>query len=107
MKLNTFIVQTLKHYHDTGVIFNIYDNIYTTPQDSNCTDLFCGLFQSLLDFSVSVVLLLSTLTVKDPYKVHNGGILGWMECRMWNTKFLLWGLFVSSTWNIVLLTFER
>ena len=65
------------------------------------------IFQSLLDFVVSVVLLLSTVTVKDPYKVYNEGILGWMECRMWNTKFLLWGLFTSSTWNIVALTFER
>ena len=63
--------------------------------------------QSLLDFAVSVILLLSTLTVKDPYKIHNDGIIGWMECRMWNTKFLLWGLFISSTWNIVALTFER
>ena len=26
---------------------------------------------------------------------------------MWNTKFLLWGLFKSSTWNLVVLTFER
>ena len=26
---------------------------------------------------------------------------------MWNTEFILWGLFLSSTWNIVSLTFER
>ena len=61
----------------------------------------------MIDFAVSVVLLTSTITVKDPYKVHNVGILGWIECRVWNTKLLLWGLFTSSTWNIVVLTFER
>ena len=64
-------------------------------------------FQSLIDFAVSLVLLLSTLTVRDPYLIHNDGVLGWMECRMWNTKFLLWGLFKSSTWNLFVLTFER
>ena len=65
------------------------------------------LFQSLLDFAVSMILLLSTLTVRDPYRVHSDGIAGWIECRIWNTKFFLWGLFVSSTWNIVVLTIER
>ena len=64
-------------------------------------------FQSFLDFAVSMVLLLSTLTVKDPYKVHSEGIVGWIECRIWNTKFFLWGLFYSSTFNIIVLTIER
>ena len=65
------------------------------------------IFQSLIDFAVSMVLLLSTLTVRDPYIIHNDGVLAWVECRMWNSKFLLWGLFKSSTWNLVVLTFER
>ena len=63
--------------------------------------------KSILDFAVSIVLLLLTLTVEDSYKVKNNGVLGWIECRLWNTEFLLWGLFGSSTWNIVLLTLER
>ena len=63
--------------------------------------------QSLIDLAVSFVLLLTTLTIKDHFKIHNNGILGWMECRLWNTKSLLWGLFKSSTWNLVALTFER
>ena len=55
----------------------------------------------------STVLLLTTLTIRDTYSLHNDGILGTIECVMWNTKFMLWGLFASSTWNIVALTFER
>ena len=64
-------------------------------------------FQSLIDFAASVILFFTTLTMKNAYNVHNGGILGSMECRMWNTKSFLWGVLVSSTWNIVFLTFER
>ena len=30
-----------------------------------------------------------------------------MECYLWNTEFLTYGLFLSSTWNIVILTVER
>ena len=64
-------------------------------------------FQSLIDLAVSFVLLSTTLIINDPFKIHNTGILGLLECRLWNTKSLLWGLFKSSTWNLVALTFER
>ena len=39
--------------------------------------------------------------------VHSSGILGDLECRLWNTEFLLWALFFASTWNIVCMTLER
>ena len=65
------------------------------------------MFQSLLDFSVSVVLLLSTLTVKTTFYMRHSGILKYLECVVWNTYLPLWGLLVSSTWNLVALTFER
>ena len=64
-------------------------------------------FQSLLDFSCSLALLVSTLTVRDVYKVHHTGLLGWMECYLWNNELLSFGLFLSSTWNIVIITIER
>ena len=68
------------------------------------------LFQSLLDFALSILLLLTTWTMAEP-GVDEGsraeGVLGWMECHLWKTEFLLWGLNVSSTWNIVTLTIER
>ena len=64
-------------------------------------------FQSLLDFTCSLVLLLSTTTITDFNKAHNPGFLGWIECYLWNSEFLSFGLFLSSTWNIVVLTVER
>ena len=63
--------------------------------------------QSSLDLIVSMTLLSSILTVGDPYAVHGTGILTELECLVWNTRILLWGFFVSSTWNLVALTFER
>ena len=50
---------------------------------------------------------MSTVTITDFYKVHNTGILGWIECHLWNNELLPFGLFLSSTWNIVILTVER
>ena len=63
-------------------------------------------FQSLLDCASSLVFLISTVTIADVYQIHNTGILGWIECHLWNSEFVYFGLFVSSTWNIVVLTIE-
>ena len=57
--------------------------------------------------AASVVLLLSTLTIKDPYQVRNTGILASLECRLWNTEFLLWSFFIASTYNMLMMTIER
>ena len=64
-------------------------------------------FQSLLDCASALVFLISTVTIADVYKIHNTGILGWIECHLWNSELIYFGLFVSSTWNIVVLTIER
>ena len=64
-------------------------------------------FQSSIDVTTSVVLLLSTLTIKDPYQVRNTGILASLECRLWNTEFLLWSLFITSTYHMIMMTVER
>ena len=79
--------------------------IGTTIHEISC-NCYILLFQSLLDFAVSVFLLLSTLTMKNRYKVHSQGIVAWIECRIWNSKLFLWVFFVSSTWNTVVLTIE-
>ena len=63
--------------------------------------------QSVIDFAGSVILLISGLTLQDTSKVHSHGILGELECRLWNSGFLLWALFCASTWNIVAMTIER
>ena len=54
-----------------------------------------------------MALLISTVTITDLYKVHHTGILGWLECYLWNNEIFSFGLFLSSTWNIVVLTIER
>ena len=64
-------------------------------------------FQSLLDFIIAVFLLITTVAIRNIYVVHSDGVLGWIECRIWNTKSFMWGLFKSSTWNLVALTIER
>ena len=53
------------------------------------------------------MLFIDSVTVRDTYLIHHKGILGELECRLWNSQLLLWGFFVSSTWNLVTLTFER
>ena len=62
--------------------------------------------QSILDLGISILLLLITITVKDIYLVNFSGILGLFECALWNSQGILWALFVSSTWNIVAMSFE-
>ena len=64
-------------------------------------------FQSLFDFMVSAILCLSKLTTKNIYGVYNVGILGELECRLWNTQLFLWSSFFCSTWNLVSMTYER
>ena len=66
-----------------------------------------SLFQSCIDAAASVVLLSSTLTIKDPYQVRNTGFLGSLECRLWNTQFLMWSLFIASTYHMIIMTVER
>ena len=68
-----------------------------------CTDV----LQSILDLGVSMMLLLKALLLKDTRVLHSEGVRGDLECRLWNAQNLLWGLFLSSTWNLVSLSFER
>ena len=63
--------------------------------------------QSLLDFFLSIMLLLGTLTIRNSHALRNTGLLGSIECRLWNTQILLWGLLTSSSWNLAVLTIER
>ena len=63
--------------------------------------------QSSADLFRSFMLLLESLTIKDQGKTKGDGILGNLECSVWNPGFLLWGGLVTSTWNLVCLTVER
>ncbi len=61
--------------------------------------------QALIDFLGSLVLLLSSvIPIPDPLPPGAGGAL---LCTLWVSQFLLWGFFVSSTFNLVAVTLER
>ena len=63
------------------------------------------LLQSFADLFCSIMLLLSRNI--DFQNMKTNGILGQLECSVWNSCFLLWGGLVASTWNLVSLTVER
>jgi len=63
--------------------------------------------QSLIDATVAAFLFLTTL-LQDDKKPRTPG--NWADealCRLWFTKMPLWGMLMSSTYNIVFLTIER
>ena len=55
----------------------------------------------------SWILLINSLILTDVKNTRADGILGYLECIIFNTGFLLWGGLVTSTWNLVCLTIER
>ena len=63
--------------------------------------------QSSIDLLGSLMLLLATQTIKGKNKTAHDGLLGDLECGIWNTRLFLWGALVASTWNLVCLTLER
>ena len=46
-------------------------------------------------------------TIKDQGHTNTKGILGDLECSVWNGGLFLWAGMVTSTWNLVCLTVER
>lgn len=63
--------------------------------------------QSLIDAAVAAFLFLTTLLQDDRQPRTPGNWADEALCRLWFTKMPLWGLLVSSTYNIVSLTVER
>ena len=60
--------------------------------------------QSVLDFSVSLFMVASsTASGTIPW----GGLAGSLYCKIWLTKYPLWSLLDSSTYNLVVLSVER
>ena len=96
----------------TGV-FGLLSNLFVVvvivcyrPMRSRVTNLYI-INQSLIDATVAAFLFLTTL-LQDDKKPRTPG--NWADealCRLWFTKMPLWGMLVSSTYNIVSLTIER
>jgi hypothetical protein len=71
---------------------------------SSLTNLFI-LNQSLGDATVALFLLLTT-AIEDDGRLKSG-LADELFCRLWLTKMPLWGMLVSSTYNLAALTLER
>ena len=61
--------------------------------------------QSLLDGTVSCFIILSQF-VRDVHMISSP-VGQEVFCRLWLTNLPIWGIFVSSTYNMVAVTFER
>ena len=61
--------------------------------------------QSLLDFTASFLIIATTFISDINWVKTNLGKE--LFCRLWLTNLPLWGIFVSSTYNLVGLTYER
>ncbi|KAK2140455.1 hypothetical protein LSH36_1348g00028 [Paralvinella palmiformis] len=61
--------------------------------------------QSLLDAAVSLFLILTTLLENDGRTFVSTADLAY--CKLWLTKMWLWGLLVSSTYNLLAVSVER
>ena len=56
--------------------------------------------QSIIDGFVSVVLIVSTFVTTNLYS-------GELYCKLWASQILLWGLMMSSTYNLMAISIER
>ena len=56
--------------------------------------------QSIIDGCASVVLTVSTFVTTDLYT-------GELYCKLWASQILLWGLMMSSTYNLMAISIER
>ena len=61
--------------------------------------------QSLIDFVTACVLVITQVT--DDISWAKNDLEAYLFCRMWLGKWVLWGLFVASTYNLLVLTMER
>jgi len=63
--------------------------------------------QSLIDSTVALSLILTTAFQDNGSLLSPGNPGHQAFCRLWLTKMPLWGMLVSSTYNLVVLTIER
>ena len=61
--------------------------------------------QSLLDMAAACFLLISQLT--DDISWTRTYMQAYIFCRLWLSKFILWGCFIASTYNFMVVTMER
>ncbi|XP_006814813.1 galanin receptor 2b-like [Saccoglossus kowalevskii] len=61
--------------------------------------------QSLIDLSSSIIFV--TLKFGPEYDVIPDSVSGDLYCKVWSSEYILWGLFIASTFNLSFLSLER
>ncbi|ELU05601.1 hypothetical protein CAPTEDRAFT_107711 [Capitella teleta] len=61
--------------------------------------------QSALDFTASIMIILSTFF--RGIDSESSTLSKEIFCRVWQTNMFVWGIFMSSTYNLVVITLER
>ena len=60
--------------------------------------------QSVLDGTVSLLIILATLVTTEP---HGGDLAMTLHCKLWISQVSVWGLLTSSTYNLMAISIER
>ena len=66
----------------------------------------CYFLQSTIDFIASTFLFLVGFTIKNTYTVELG-LRGTLHCLLWKSRLFMWWMYISSTYNIVMMSIER
>ncbi|KAI0210447.1 hypothetical protein LSAT2_004812, partial [Lamellibrachia satsuma] len=95
----------------TGIVGNLFVIVVTLRHTKLWRQLTCKYIvnQSIIDALTLAVFIVRIQTVPDdhPTVVSLGGLQADVYCRLWSSPFLLYGLLLSSTYNLVAISVER
>ena len=90
----------------TGNTFVIVVIVGFTSMHKQLTNMFV-VNQSIIDAVSSLIMTAQATSLVKNSKFFEGQIMSEIYCRLWYSQTILWGCYVSSTYNIVVLTIER
>lgn len=103
-----FLVQMVAG--SVGLVSNVFVVVVIVRMTSlykQLTNIFV-INQSVIDAVSSLVLIVQTLAdLWVPGWLHAGHLPSELYCRLWDSKFLMWSMFLNSTINLCVLTVER
>ena len=104
---------TLKIIYLVLGIFGFFSNVFVVvvialykPMHKQLTNFFI-VNQSTMDATVAFFLFFTSVYEDDKHRRTQGNVADEAICRLWYTKMPLWGMLVSSTYGILMLTLER
>ena len=91
-----------------GNIFVVAVIVGFTSMHKQLTNVFV-INQSVIDAVSSLLLIMQIASTfpQPPKLFFKGDFFSELTCRLWYSQVLLWGMFTSSTYNLISLTFER